>query len=76
MEEVQGDAAFASFPDECFHFGVSKADDREEMWLESQTSKKRWTCDVTDVAAFAPADVVLPQKTVLHYVAVRIAVVV
>ncbi|KAG6971017.1 hypothetical protein JG687_00002264, partial [Phytophthora cactorum] len=71
MIEVEGDAAFKSFPGENFRFGVEHADGVGEIWLESQSSKKRWSCEVTDVAAFAPVDVVLPQKTVLHYVAVR-----
>ncbi|KAG2771456.1 hypothetical protein PC129_g2732 [Phytophthora cactorum] len=69
MIEVEGDAAFKSFPGENFRFGVEHADGVGEIWLESQSSKKRWSCEVTDVAAFAPVDVVLPQKTVLHYVA-------
>ncbi|KAG7386187.1 hypothetical protein PHYPSEUDO_000508 [Phytophthora pseudosyringae] len=69
MEEVQGDAAFESFPGESFRFGVGHADGAGEIWLESQASKKRWICEVTDVAVFAPAGVVLPQKTVLHFVA-------
>ncbi|OWZ21924.1 hypothetical protein PHMEG_0003447 [Phytophthora megakarya] len=68
MDEVQGDAAFSSFPDESFRFGINHADGADELWLENTVSKKRWTCEVTDVAAFAPADVVLPKKTVLHYV--------
>ncbi|KAE8897271.1 hypothetical protein PF005_g6484 [Phytophthora fragariae] len=69
MEEVQGDAAFRSFPGECFRFGVGVVDDVEQLWLENKVSKKRWTCKVADVAAFAPKDVVLPRETVLHYVA-------
>ncbi|KAG6975705.1 hypothetical protein JG688_00002079, partial [Phytophthora aleatoria] len=69
MIEVEGDAAFESFPGENFRFGVEHAGGVGEIWLESQSSKKRWRCEVTDVAAFAPVDVVLPQKTVLHYVA-------
>uniref|UniRef100_M4BQ43 Uncharacterized protein n=1 Tax=Hyaloperonospora arabidopsidis (strain Emoy2) TaxID=559515 RepID=M4BQ43_HYAAE len=69
MQEVQGDAAFDSFPDERFRFGVGPVDGVDTIWLESSTEQKRWTCDVADVTSFAPADVVLPQKTVLHYVA-------
>jgi hypothetical protein len=42
MEEVLGDAAFASFPGERFRFGVGREDDVGKIWLESQTSKKRW----------------------------------
>ncbi|EGZ17871.1 hypothetical protein PHYSODRAFT_255797 [Phytophthora sojae] len=60
--QVQGDAAFTSFPGEGFRFGSS-------FWLENQVTKKRWTCEVADVAAFAPTGVVLPWETVLHYVA-------
>ncbi|KAL3667162.1 hypothetical protein V7S43_008098 [Phytophthora oleae] len=67
--DVQGDAAFESFPGESFRFGVVHLGDVGEVWLENDASKKRWTCKVADVAAFAPEGVVLPQKTVLHYVA-------
>ncbi|KAG6602907.1 uncharacterized protein IUM83_07017 [Phytophthora cinnamomi] len=66
--KVEGDAAFRSFPGDSFRFGVGVVDDVGELWLENQTSKKRWTCEVADVAAFAPTGVVLPQETVLHYV--------
>ena len=42
MQEVQGDAAFDSFPDERFRFGVGQSDGVETLWLERQTDKKRW----------------------------------
>ncbi|EEY67019.1 uncharacterized protein PITG_17511 [Phytophthora infestans T30-4] len=74
MIEVEGDAAFEAFPGESFRFGVEHVDGVGEIWLENQSSKKRWKCEVTDVEEFAPADVVLPQKTVLHYVAASLRV--
>ncbi|ETP49375.1 hypothetical protein F442_05067 [Phytophthora nicotianae P10297] len=63
MIDVEGDAVFGSFPNERFRFGVEHANGIGEIWLESQASKKRWWgCEVTDVAAFTPADVALPPK--------------
>ncbi|KAL4133627.1 hypothetical protein PRIC2_003944 [Phytophthora ramorum] len=69
MEEEQGVAAFKSFPGEGFRFSVGRVNGVGHIWLENQVSKQRWVCEVADVAAFAPTDVVLPQNTVLHYVA-------
>ncbi|ETI51639.1 hypothetical protein F443_04999 [Phytophthora nicotianae P1569] len=63
MIDVEGDAVFGSFPNERFRFGVEHANGIGEIWLESQAPKKRWWgCEVTDVAAFTPADVALPPK--------------
>ena len=42
MQEVQGDAAFDSFPDERFRFGVGPVDGVDTIWLESSTEQKRW----------------------------------
>ncbi|KAG7389831.1 hypothetical protein PHYPSEUDO_009344 [Phytophthora pseudosyringae] len=69
MEEVVGDAVFASFPGERFRYVVGRVDGVGHIRLESETSKQRWTCEVTDVGAFAPKGVMLPPNTVLHYVA-------
>ncbi|KAG2775514.1 hypothetical protein PC129_g14527 [Phytophthora cactorum] len=69
MEEVVGDAEFGSFPGERFRFSVGRVGGVGYIRLEHQVSKRSWTCEVTDVGAFAPEGVMLPPNTVLQYVA-------
>ncbi|ETL79886.1 hypothetical protein L917_19559 [Phytophthora nicotianae] len=69
MEEVFGDAEFGAFPGESFRFSVKRVEGVGYIRLEHKASKRCWTCEMTDVGAYALEGATLPPNTVLQYVA-------